>query len=528
MFKRIGIPFLIVLIASALFGLTAIQYYWTRQSYQLEERLFDQTVASVLERTTSAYEKLQTASFISTKADRKKPNVLIRPVLQKNEKGKDEASISLTITNDQEVDSTKAGAQRRVIKKFFLNAKGSSSKAEMIIGQSDGKDSLKTIVINSDEKKGGKIQVVHTYLDSITHIEKSEKRIRDLAIELSQADLGWNEKIDTLLVDSLLKKELQNKDIQLPYLFSIHKENDSIPVSTASYSAPLLPQSVFSKPLLLEVQFPEKSSFLLQKTKGMAIVSILLLLTTISCFAYTLLNFIRQKKLSQLKTEFINNMTHELKTPVATIMLASDALRDEQMAADRSKVLHYAGVIHAENARLSNHIERVLSIAQMERDDVVLKPQEVDLHFLIQQSVDSMQLQLAAKKAAVSLSLEAKNHRIIGDSFHLGNVLFNLIDNANKYGGEQPEISIRTRNEQASLIIDIQDKGIGMSREEQKHIFDSFYRVQSGNVHNVKGFGLGLSYVQRIAQLSNGKVSVASSPGKGTIVQLILPLYYAG
>ena len=228
--------------------------------------------------------------------------------------------------------------------------------------------------------------------------------------------------------------------------------------------------------------------------------------------------------MSEMKTDFINNMTHEFKTPVATIMIASEALKDPEIAEDKNRIKRLAGIIYDENVRLGNHIERVLSIARIEKKQLKLEQEQVNVNDLIVAVVDSMDLQLKKKNAILNIETAALQPIILGDELHLSSVLYNLIDNANKYSTDIPKITIRTRNTAKALIIEVEDEGIGMTKEQTKRIFDQFYRVPTGNLHDVKGFGLGLNYVQDIITQMGGTIKVSSERDKGTKFEISLPL----
>lgn len=225
-----------------------------------------------------------------------------------------------------------------------------------------------------------------------------------------------------------------------------------------------------------------------------------------------------------MKTDFINNMTHEFKTPVATIMIASEALKDPDLISDQSRIDRLANIIYDENVRLGNHIERVLNIAKIEKGDLKLEHKEVNMNDLLAAIVDSMSLQLQRRNASIELDLKAEKSVVIGDELHLSNVIFNLLDNANKYSKGNPEIKVSTLNSGKNLIIKVADKGIGMSRDQLSKIFDQFYRIPTGNLHDVKGFGLGLSYVNNIVKRLNGHIRVKSEKDQGSEFEISLPL----
>jgi two-component system phosphate regulon sensor histidine kinase PhoR len=221
-----------------------------------------------------------------------------------------------------------------------------------------------------------------------------------------------------------------------------------------------------------------------------------------------------------MKTDFINNMTHEFKTPVSTIMIASEALRDNDLVPDKNRVTRLANIIFEENERLGSHIERVLNIARIEKDDFKLEKKPLDVNEMINAVIDSMALKMQKHNVLLNMQLNAENSVINGDELHFSNVIYNLVDNAIKYSLDNPEITISTYNKNGQVVIKVADKGIGMSRDQQSKIFEQFYRIPTGNLHDVKGFGLGLSYVNTVVKRLNGMISVKSEKEKGSEFEL--------
>ena len=363
------------------------------------------------------------------------------------------------------------------------------------------------------------------------------KYLEDVRNEMRQVNVPIEKRVPKDDLDTLLKKELLNRNINISYDFWVKLANkDSLLYSPAAqitgpennagniYKIPLFGNDIFRDPGMLFVSFPNKNSLILSNMWANMASSAGLLLVLIFIFSYTLYAILRQKKISEMKTDFINNMTHEFKTPVATIMIASEALKDPEIVEDKSRINRLAGIIYDENARLGNHIERVLSIARLEKKQLKLEHEEVNVNELIVAVIDSMDLQLKKKNAVVDVRTEAIQPVIFGDELHLSSVLYNLVDNANKYSTESPRITIRTRNTTKALIIEVEDEGIGMTREQTKRIFDQFYRVPTGNLHDVKGFGLGLNYVQDIITQMGGTIKVHSERDKGTKFEISLPL----
>jgi two-component system phosphate regulon sensor histidine kinase PhoR len=252
----------------------------------------------------------------------------------------------------------------------------------------------------------------------------------------------------------------------------------------------------------------------------------LLLFTGIILFSffYTLNIVFRQKKVSEMKTDFINNMTHEFKTPIATISLASDSMVSPKISGDPEKVRRFANIIKQENKRMNAQVEKVLQMALLDKEDFGLRTTEIDLHEVIERAVENIGLQVEKRQGTARADLQATQPVIEGDATHISNVINNLLDNANKYSPENPEISVHTRNVPNGVEVIVKDNGLGMTKEAKKHIFDKFYRVHTGNLHDIKGFGLGLSYVKAIMTAHKGQIDVTSDLGKGSSFILTFPL----
>lgn len=366
--------------------------------------------------------------------------------------------------------------------------------------------------------------------------EKDFNVVEAAAKEMSQRDIPLTERVSKGTLDTLLRAELLNKSIHLKYDFwvksvtrdavvfrNISTDNREI-LPENTFKTTLFSNDVIRDPGMLYVNFPDKNSLIFSNLSVTMASSAGLLLVLIFIFSYTLYAILKQKKIAEMKTDFINNMTHEFKTPVSTIMIASEALKDPEILEDKNRIGRLAGIIYDENVRLGNHIERVLSIARLDKKELKLEQEEVEMNSLMAAVADSMCLQLQKKGAELVLDLHAENSVVTGDELHLSNVIYNLIDNANKYSIDPPYIKLSTRNTGKNLVIEIEDKGIGMTREHTKRIFDQFYRVPTGNLHDVKGFGLGLNYVQDIITQMNGTIKVRSEKDKGTTFEIVIPL----
>jgi two-component system, OmpR family, phosphate regulon sensor histidine kinase PhoR len=274
----------------------------------------------------------------------------------------------------------------------------------------------------------------------------------------------------------------------------------------------------------LHLYIKEPKSYLMSKMGWMIAASIIFTCIIISAFALTIRTMFNQKKLSEIKSDFINNMTHELKTPLATISLAVDALTNEKVIHDDTKIRYYSGMIKEENKRMNKQVEKILQSARLERQEIKLNLQKLNAHDLIHKVADNLILQIQEKNGSLILNLNADKVMINADEVHFSNIIFNLLDNAIKYSKDNPKIEIETLVTGTMLAVKIKDNGIGMSKETQSRIFEKFYRAHTGNLHNVKGFGLGLSYVKALVEAHNGKVKVESTIGKGSTFTVLMPV----
>lgn len=375
----------------------------------------------------------------------------------------------------------------------------------------------------------------HAQLVTVQWLEKRAEMVNEIFEELVNADLHTGqEELDPEVLDSLLRQQFADKGIDASYVFGIFdpfmnpyhsdaKEEQWDGLVASQHRVNLTPGNVLSPPMYLSVYFPDEGRYLLRTMWLLLTGSALLLLIIIFSFSFTVTTIYRQKKVSEIKNDFINNMTHELKTPISTISLACQALSDPDIKGRAGIVDNYIRVIGDENKRLAMVVENVLRTAVMDKGELKLKIQQIDLHEVIQKVTDTMLLQVKQKGGEITLELTATETSVEGDLVHLTNVVFNLIDNALKYTENIPSIKVGTRDGENGVILFVEDNGIGISKENQKRIFEKLYRVPTGNIHNVKGFGLGLSYVQAIVEKHRGWVTVQSDPGKGSRFEIFVP-----
>ncbi len=351
----------------------------------------------------------------------------------------------------------------------------------------------------------------------------------------STRNLPIEKRINVSILDSLLKSELKKKNVNTDYEFGVFSPMRNLmsiqktgkypkELLQKSFSISLFPSDLFSNRDYLMVYFPHEKKFLISQLRSTLFISIFLVLVIIFSFYYTVMTVFRQKKLSEMKNDFINNMTHEFKTPISTISLACEALKDKDIVKSGAVYDSYISMIDEENSRLSSMAEKILQSARLEKDKIALNKEQVDVHEIISEIMKNIQLQVENKGGKIVTQLNAEKHIFQADKVHFTNVLFNLLDNAGKYTPKNPEIVIKTENSYSGIIITIKDNGIGISKSNQKKVFEKLYRVPTGNIHNVKGFGLGLSYVKAIVEAHGGKITLDSELNKGTKVIITLPV----
>lgn len=342
----------------------------------------------------------------------------------------------------------------------------------------------------------------------------------------------WDQlyKVPSEEITAIIKTELEKNHIDLSFEYAIITSDwnynkspgyNSLEMYNNSFHRPLTPDARFE----LSLYILEPKNYILRRTSWMIGASVLFTIIIISAFAVTVRTVFRQKQISEIKSDFINNMTHEFKTPLATISLAVDALTNPKVQGKGEQIDYYTGIIREENKRMNKQVEKILQAAQLDTNDLELNLQTVDVHHIISNAAANIMLLIVEKNGTMEQKLSAKKFFIKADEVHFSNIIANLLDNAIKYSKTPTRIVIETSNPNSKTIsIRIKDNGIGMSKETINHIFEKFYRAHTGNLHNVKGFGLGLSYVKSVVDAHRGKIKVESNVGKGSTFILEFPM----
>jgi len=363
---------------------------------------------------------------------------------------------------------------------------------------------------------------------------KLKEILQKLTVESEIKPKPISDRVQKDTLEQIIRKALSDKDIRIPFEYAVYSpssDSNSMPVKSAGFGPAdistehritLFPNDLITKPNQLLLYFPGQKGQILNSLSLLMIGSILFTLIIVFSSGASIVVMIRQKKISDIKTDFINNMTHEFKTPIATISIAADSIVNSKVIQEPERIKSFTRIIKEENNRMNTRVEQVLQMALLDSRDFKLRPVVTDMHMMIKRAVDHYRLQIEKREGAISTSFEASNAIVEVDEDHMRNVLMNLLDNANKYSGSKPDIRVFTFNRGEKFFFGVEDHGEGMSPETQRRVFDKFFRVTTGNIHKIKGFGLGLSYVKAIVLAHRGEISLQSEVGKGSRFEISL------
>ena len=368
-----------------------------------------------------------------------------------------------------------------------------------------------------------------------TKMKKLNSIMQKLTFQIVDPQGNIFNRISQRNLDSIVMAEIKNHDLELDYKYGVFQKNipkalllankeDSLPLINSPYQLSLFPNDIINKSEVLCLDFNNKFNYILSSMFLMLLFSLLFTGIIITGFGYTLFVIQQQKKLALIKNDFINNMTHEFKTPIATIAIANESIQDPRVSQSPDKLDFYTGIIKDENERMLRQVETVLQMAQIDKGEIKINKENIDLKEVIESAAASMQLPVQQREGHITIDWEGRDVQIYADPNHIMNVFINLLDNANKYSPEAPAIRVHVYSDSSKVTIAIHDKGIGMSKDVTKRVFETFFRATSGNIHDVKGFGLGLSYVKAIVDMHDGQIEVQSELGKGSSFIIRLPI----
>ncbi len=537
--KKKSIIGLVVLMGFSLLGIILVQFLWMNNAIQVQNEKFTATIYDALNASIQRIEKEQAANFFiqqflpgqfepSTPINNNNTNTLPYFPQPKNQNTDNLDHI----TDDEKYANTPLGNGTF---EAHLEFQSNGEPKQVIIKKEN---------IDFNDKNDVKVMedVISNMEDSIRKALNKSANMDALNIfnqfsyELQMRSVNPLQRINTQNLNKVLDYELNARGIDLDYEYAIINKNTGklTNIYTGKYYkddsdfkfvANLFPNDIFRSwsPLALDIYFPHQGQFIIRSLGILFGSSLIFTLFILLTFLYTLRTILNQKKLSEIKSDFINNMTHEFKTPIATINLATDNIANPMIIKNPEHISSFLKIIKEENKRMNNQVERVLQMSLIEKRDFQLMPVEKDIHLIINDAVQKMQLLAQQKSAVISSHLNADKTIFNIDEVHFTNVIVNLLENALKYSKENPVIDILTLNNKNGIEISIRDNGIGMSKEQQAKVFEKFFRATKGNIHNVKGFGLGLSYVKAIMLQHGGNIFVKSKLGEGSEFTLFLP-----
>jgi two-component system, OmpR family, phosphate regulon sensor histidine kinase PhoR len=536
--KRFNVKLIIVLAGVAMLGLIVIQIYWIRNAIALNEERFEQNVNEALKNVVYKVEKHSTAAKITRRFNFRKQG--IRWLMEQDSLDPD-GTIYRQSASDNTTYKFKSNKFKvKVFEEFISDSSGVITKETKQHSFIEDSMPISNSLFNFNMNTANtsvQINPIDTVDKEVKWLQHKNDMVNDIFDELVSINVynDYDVNVDTVFLDSLIRNELLEKGIDAEYKFTIlnHSgsrmhykrisKNSGGEFAKQKFQVNLSPDNIFIQPKYLTLYFPDQSSYILRTMWWMLFASGVFILVIILSFHYTVTIIFRQKKLSEIKNDFISNMTHEFKTPISTISLACEVLNDASIEKSPERVTNYVKVIGEENKRLSTLVENILQTAILDKGEFKLKVQEVDVHGIIQQAINNIRLQVENREGQIITRLDAEQHVLEADKVHLTNIIYNLMDNALKYTDQKPVIEISTKNANNGILISVRDNGIGISKENQKKIFDTLYRVPTGNIHNVKGFGLGLSYVKAVVEKHGGTISVESELGKGSTFGIFMP-----
>lgn len=546
--NRLQIKLIIGLMTISLIGIIVVQYFWIRDAIVVKEKQFDNAVYNSMNTIVNRLDRYNTFDFISKKAYLKgdkndslftifEPDSKVSYHYKINDSNTDNiVTLKTTKSIEQNIEKQDFYIQQSINK--IKNAENDALKNIKIIKDNRNNESL-TFITNSytDEIKFDTLHILSddVHQEILTHrVKKLSNTLQQLAVEFTFNENIILDRLDIEGIEPIIQNELSVNNLKLAYEFAVvDLKSDSIfkiktvgfPESEidTKYKVNLFPEDFQSNDNFLLLLFPEKTRHLFRSVFLLVSGSILFTLIIMITFSITIMIILKQKKVSEIKTDFINNMTHEFKTPIATISLAVDSINNPVIIKREDQIRYYTNIIKEENHRMNSQVENVLQMSLIDKKDLEVNLGYYDIHPLIEKAIKNIQLHIEKRNGTLNSQLIAQNTVFDIDENHFINVIQNLLDNANKYSPNKPIINLITENNEKGILIEIEDKGLGMSKDTITKIFDKFYRVPTGNIHNIKGFGLGLSYVKAIIQSFNGSIEVESELDKGSKFTIFLP-----
>ena len=523
--KKISFSLLIFLMTASLIGIILVQSFWIKTTIDTKERQFSLNVNQALKTVTDDIKSREMRDYLAVYQK------LIDSIGSPKESQL--TSVFQYVDRNQNTNKTYIYSQGILEDDYNITSnliEPISDDSLTIIDYTK----LKTTTI-IDEAFDREMQNM-TSIERLQRVEKMSliDQAKYSSIFSDLADLKpIHKRVSNIEIELLLQKEFKNRDLDLDFDYRVFNGQLATKVGSDrytnleglfKYSMPIFEDEEGISQYSLVVGFPNRTNYLRSSISYLIVLSVLFTLIIILSFYFTVLNSIKQKNISEMKTDFINNMTHEFKTPIATIDLALNAIKNDKIKINKKLKLKYLNIINEENKRMNKQVENVLKISQLDKEKITLIKTEHDLHDVINEAISRITLLLKTKDGVIKPNYNATKSMLNLSFEDLTNVFVNIFENSIKYSISNPEIEVSTINKNNQILIHVADNGMGMSNKVKSKIFDKFYRESQGNIHNVKGHGLGLSFVKKIVDLHSGTISVSSQLKKGTEFQIIFDI----
>ncbi|WP_179345289.1 sensor histidine kinase [Winogradskyella ursingii] len=513
---------LVVLMSLSLIGIIFVQSFFINNSLENEEKNFTLSVKRALSFVSRDIEKTEFRNYL----------VKLQPYLNRTEQPDSTLIQQLYITAEDAINDKTIVHRNTVLEeRFKVPSLFFEIDADSITISNFTNDRV-TEIYNNAKIDGERNLAPEQTLREYSAMPELRQEVYEASFKTLLKRIPIYKRISPSQVEHLLARELKSEGVDIDFEFAIYDDDLATKVQSSNFDKN--PETTIGIPVFLDnnnessyrlyVDFPERKNYLLSSILWMILLSILFTGIIILAYSSAIYQLIRQRQISQIKTDFINNMTHEFKTPIATINLALDSIKNPKIINDQEKVKRYLGMIKEENKRMNAQVENVLRISKLEKNELNISKERLKLHDLVEDAMTHVELIVEDRQGYVKAHLDAVKSSVLANETHFTNVIVNILDNAIKYSEDAPKIDIYTENVGNNILLKIADQGSGMSKQVAKRVFEKFYREHTGNVHNVKGHGLGLAYVKRIVDDHQGHISVESEKGKGSTFIIKLPL----
>ncbi|MFS4468166.1 sensor histidine kinase [Maribacter sp. 2210JD10-5] len=516
---------LVVLMSLSLIGLIFVQSFWIKKSVEDKEEQFSNIVSEALNSVTTKIAERETKDYFDRYLETK----------DSVGEAKDKQFRNFFFI-DRDVNSNEILLYEHGIleEKYGISSTFFDNDAADTTIISNYTSRRRTSIFKEDyDLEGNRVNLTPLQrIEKIGGLSKFDKVAMEDLFSTYAKRVPIHKRVSKQEIELQLQRELENRGINIAFEYGVY--SNGLPTKVKSKKFKYTESNIYKSPMFTDIEgssnfalliaFPKKKRFLVQSILGLALLSLLFTLIIVVAYSGAIYQLIKQKQISEIKTDFINNMTHEFKTPIATINLAVEAIKNPKIIADQEKVGRYLQMIRDENKRMHAQVENVLRISKLEKNQLDISKDRVDAHDIIKDAITHVELIVSDRGGYIETHLDAERSEVLANEMHFTNVIVNILDNGVKYSPEAPKLDVYTEKVKNFIIIKIKDQGTGMSKAVSKKVFEKFYREHTGNIHNVKGHGLGLAYVKKIVDDHQGEVYVESEKGKGSTFYIKLPL----